>query len=41
MIDIITLIFLIALAWYIASKLPESKCNGDCMQGRNCTCKGQ
>jgi hypothetical protein len=39
MIDIITLICLIGIAWYIASKLPESKCNGDCMQGRNCTCK--
>ena len=36
-------IFLFCVAglciFYVVKLLPKSNCNGDCIQGRNCTCK--
>ena len=35
------LLGLFGIIYLIDKHTPQSKCNGDCNQGRNCTCKEQ
>jgi hypothetical protein len=38
---LVTIAVIVAIVVIIASMPNVSKCNGDCNQGRNCTCKDQ
>ena len=38
---LVTIAVIIAIVIMIATMPNASRCNGDCNQGRNCTCKDQ
>jgi hypothetical protein len=38
---LVMLVVIVALVVMIATMPNNSRCNGDCNQGRNCTCKDQ
>jgi hypothetical protein len=38
---IISMAVVVALVVIVAAMPNNSRCNGDCNQGRNCTCKDQ
>jgi hypothetical protein len=38
---LVTIVVIVAIVVMIASMPNAGKCNGDCNQGRNCTCKDQ
>ena len=42
MLTVVVGIVIVIAAWYVVGRLlpTNTKCNGDCNQGRNCNCKG-
>jgi hypothetical protein len=44
-LNVLSLVVLLMLTgmfvWFLNNMLPESKCQGDCNQGRSCNCKGE
>jgi hypothetical protein len=37
--NILIILFVVAIVFGIVRRLPKSSCTGNCNQGRNCTCQ--